>query len=139
MDSVNITIKARQKAPDGEAENIHHSLQGQYAFKGGRHYLRYLDSHLAAGHEVPTTIKASADELLIMRRGLFRSDQRFVPGGETRADYHTPYGTIELVMHTSSLQVDFGEGAGSVRLRYSLQANGAHVGEYDLEIKAEQA
>lgn len=137
MDSVNITIKAKQTAPDGRVEHIHHRMHGQYAYKGGKHYLRYTDKQLDDKNAVPTTIKAAEGELLILRSGIVSAEQRFVLNGETRADYHTPYGVMELVMRTNRLQVSCDNNVGSVRLQYSLQANGSHAGDYELDIRYE--
>ena len=42
---------------------------------------------------------------------------------------------MELVMHTHELSSEFQENQGSIHLVYSLEANGAAVGHYDLEIR----
>lgn len=135
MDSVKITIRARQKDLNGKVEIVEHKAHGSYGCRGGKHYLRYVDKHLSPSEHVPTVIKFSDRELTIIRQGLVSSRQNFVLQGETRADYHTPYGMMELVMHTHELSSEFQDGQGSIHLVYSLAANGAAVGQYDLEIK----
>ena len=137
MDKVKISIRARQEAPDGHVENLHHRLEGRYFFKGGKHYLRYEDKYLDGESGVPTTIKVADDELVILRHGTAKSEQRFVPRQETRSDYHTPYGIMELVMRTEYLQSGFDESSGCARVGYHLSANGSPVGSYEIEIKVE--
>ncbi|MCI7612643.1 MAG: DUF1934 domain-containing protein [Selenomonadaceae bacterium] len=137
MDNVMISIRARQEAPDGHVEKLHHRLKGRYFFKGGKHYLRYEDKYLDGGKRVPTTIKVAEDELVILRHGTAKTEQRFVPLQETRSDYQTPYGSMELLMRTESLQAAFGEEGGHIRAAYHLSANGSPVGRYEIEIKVE--
>ena len=137
MDKVKISIRARQEAPDGHVENLHHRLEGRYFFKGGKHYLRYEDKYLDGESRVPTTIKVSEDELVILRHGTARTEQRFVPFQETRSDYQTPYGSMELAMRTEALQSSFAESSGYARVAYQLSAAGSPVGRYEIEIKVE--
>lgn len=135
LDSVEITIRARQKDPNGRMEIVEHKARGSYGCRGGKHYIRYEDKQLSYGEHVPTVIKLSDRELAIIRQGMVSSRQNFILHGETRADYHTPYGLMELVMHTHELSAEFQENAGKIHLAYSLAANGAAVGQYDLEIR----
>lgn len=135
MDSVKITIKARQRGVDGRLETVKHQAEGSYMLKGNKHYIRYLDKHLDPKGHVPTTIKVGEGELLILRQGLVAARQSFRLGCETRSDYETPYGTMELVMRTHRLESEFEADKGTIHLDYSLQANGAQVGEYELEIR----
>lgn len=135
LDSVEIIIRAKQKDLNGKVEIVEHKAQGSYGCKGGKHYIRYMDKHLSPKEQVPTVIKLGDRELTIIRQGLVSSRQSFILQGETRADYHTPYGTMELVMHTHELSSEFQENQGSIHLVYSLEANGAAVGLYDLEIR----
>lgn len=135
MDSVKITIRAKQKDLDGRVEIVEHKARGSYGYKGGKHYIRYIDKHLSPKEHVPTVIKLSDKELTIIRQGVVSSRQNFILQGETRADYHTPYGMMALVMHTHELSSEFQENQGSIHILYSLEANGAAVGQYDLEIK----
>lgn len=135
LDSVKITIRAKQKDPNGRVEIVEHKARGSYGYRGGKHYIRYEDKQLSPGEHVPTVIKLSDRELAIIRQGMVSSRQNFILHGETRADYHTPYGLMELVMHTHELSAEFQEDAGKIHLAYSLAANGAAVGQYDLEIR----
>lgn len=135
MDSVEITIRAKQKDPNGKLEIVEHKAHGSYGYRGGKHYIRYRDRQLSPSEHVPTVIKLSDRELTIIRQGLVSSRQNFILHGETRADYHTPYGMMELVMHTHELSAEFQENTGKIHLAYSLAANGSAVGEYDLEIR----
>lgn len=134
MESVKITIEAKQKEPGGKPTVLKQELQGEYACKNGKHYLRYVDSQLVEQGQVHTTVKFSPEDLLILRRGAMNWEQRFVPGSETRSAYHTPYGKMELCMDTRELRVRCQDGSGKIRLRYCLRANDMVAGEYDLKI-----
>lgn len=135
MDKVKITVSARQKGTDGRLETVRHQAEGSYMLKGSRHYIRYLDKHIDSKDHVPTTIKVREDELVLIRQGSVTTRQSFRPGFDTRGGYETPYGTMELVMHTHRLESDFGTDQGIIHLDYSLQADGSLVGEYELEIR----
>lgn len=135
MDRVVITIKGSQKGPDGQVEKVNLMFKGRYACKAGKHYLRYDDRKLVPKEIVSTTIKLSAKEMAILRHGAVETEQRFLLGQKTRAEYHTPYGLMELTMSTSLLTVDFQADLGEARLQYSMEANGSLVGDYDLKIR----
>ena len=137
MDSVEIIIRAKQKDLNGKVEIVEHKAQGSYGCKGGKHYIRYMDKHLSPKEQVPTVIKLGDRELTIIRQGLVSSRQSFILQGETRADYRTPYGVMELVMRTHSLQSEFGTDTGYARVAYHLSANGSPIGNYEIEIKVE--
>lgn len=135
MDKVVITIKGSQKGPDGQVEKVNLMFKGRYVCKNGKHYLRYDDRKLVPKEIVSSTIKLSDEEMVILRRGPVETEQRFLLGQETRAEYHTPYGLMELVMSTKKLTVDFQADSGQAQLQYSMEANGSLVGEYDLKIR----
>lgn len=135
MDKVKITIRARQRGADGRLETVKHQAEGSYMLKGNKHYIRYMDKHLDPKDHVPTTIKVGAGELVILRQGLVAARQSFRFGCETSSAYETPYGTMDLLMHTHRLEFDFEAAKGIIHLDYSLNANGSQVGEYELEIK----
>lgn len=135
MDRVVITIKGSQKGPDGQVEKVNLMFKGRYTCKGSKHYLRYDDRKLVPKEIVSTTIKLSEEEMVILRHGAVETEQRFLLGQKTRAEYHTPYGLMELVMSTRLLTVDFQAESGEARLQYSMDANGSLVGDYDLKIR----
>lgn len=137
MDKVRISIVSRQEAADGHVERLRQEMEGRYFFKGGRHYLRYEDGQLDGQSGTTTTIKLSAEEMLVLRRGAAAVAQRFVPDRETKAAYQTPCGVMELAMRTHAVQAEFGGAGGHARVQYHLSVNGSPVGEYEIEIQVE--
>lgn len=135
MDSVRISITARQKASDGHVENVQQNVRGNYFYKGGKHYLRYQDKKLDKHNPVSTTIKISDTEWVILRRGSVSTEQRFVLNQEVKSNYQTPYGVMELLAFTHELSADITDETGRAKLRYTMSANEAEVGEYEIEIK----
>ena len=135
MDCVSITITGEQRDPRGHKEKVNQKMQGKYYCRNGKHYVRYSDQSVDKEHPVQTTLKASADEVMILRRGPINTDQRFLLQQETSAAYQTPYGVMDLLMRTNHMQVEFSEVEGLVRLQYEMAANGQQVGLYDLRIQ----
>lgn len=138
MDKVLVSIKTKHRLPDGTAENIHMSAQGQYAFKGGKHYIRYVDEKLLEHSAIPTTIKLCSDEIVLIRQGVISGQQRFVPEQETKTIYRTQYGNLEIDIATEWLTVEFNQGGGQGRLKYRLRMNGEAAGDYDMVIKVKR-
>lgn len=137
MDRVRISIISRQEASDGHVERLRQEMEGRYFFKDGRHYLRYKDGQLDGQDGAPTTIKFSAEEVVVLRRGAAVVSQRFVPERETQAVYQTPCGVMKLTMRTHAMQAEFGEAGGHALVKYHLSVNGSPVGEYEIEIQVE--
>ena len=135
MDKVVIKVKGRQRSAEGGVTRVDMEADGQYCMKAGKHYITYDDTSISKYEPVATTIKASASEVLIMRKGALASRQRFSEGVEAVSDYATPYGVLKLMTRTAGLSVDLSDKGGRIKLDYQVFVNGDFSGRNRLEIE----
>ena len=137
MNKVKVVTSGFQKDLKGQREKVAHLAEGQYYFRNKKHYIKYDDSAMDKENVIATTIKTDGDRLTLFRRGAVDTEMTFSHGEMTRSMYHTPYGPMELEIHTRQLEIHMDEvGAnGEIDLFYDLTVNGSPVGEYELHIK----
>lgn len=139
MDKVRIVLSGKQKSHDGHTEKVALMAEGQHYLRNGKHFIKYDDSAMDSQSVVATTIKfrLGEDNLVIFRRGAIDVEQCFSLKQDTRAAYHTPYGVMDLMMHTKVLDIDFQDFKGVIHLVYDMWVSGSMVGEYVLTIRIE--
>ncbi|UQZ47726.1 DUF1934 domain-containing protein [Bacillus sp. PK3-037] len=107
---------------DGNEEVIEFRTTGFYYVKQNKVYLSYYEEHDLG--KVKTIVKVSEGEVLVMRSGAVKMNQRFVTGASTIAKYKMSFGELELKTSTKSIQSDFGEEQGRISIAYDM-----HVGD----------
>lgn len=82
--------------PDDDQEPIEIVVPGQYYFRNGNHYLRYEE--ILAENSEPTVnyIKISPTGMEVRKKGLVNMHMVFEPGKKNMTYYTTPYGTLQL-------------------------------------------
>lgn len=107
---------------DGNEEVIEFRTAGFYYVKQNKVYLSYYEEHDLG--KVKTIVKVSEGEVLVMRSGAVKMNQRFVTGASTIAKYKMSFGELELKTSTKSIQSDLGEEQGRISIAYDM-----HVGD----------
>ena len=120
--AVRVRVCGEQRDAAGEVTRQELEAAGRYVLRGGKHYVRYADETLAEGARVHTTLKLSAGEAWLSRRGGVCHEQRFVLGKRTRGTYRTPYGAVALAVQTQEVSIMAEEGRMAFRLGYDLYA-----------------
>ncbi len=125
-DRFKIHIRGIQRDSAGEEQVIETIAEGKYAFRAGRHYIRYKDQSLSPEQCTSTVLKFNNDSLVLLRKGAVDTEQRFIPGQETRSTYRTPYGNLDLSARTDRLSIVFdAQQGGHIEIGYDLSVNGA--------------
>lgn len=127
-----IEVKSLQRQ-DEQQNIISYQTRGYLYQKGQATYLQYSEG--AEGLEgVQTTLKLEKDRVTLIRHGQFAMRQVFATGCKDEALYETPYGSLELLTDTHSLEMAVGYEEGRLRMTYDLYLGGELSGQNTLEI-----
>lgn len=122
---------------DGDAEPIEIVVPGQYYFRNGSHYLRYEE--ILEDFPEPTVnyIKMSPKGMEVRKKGVVNVHMVFEQGKKNMTYYTTPYGTIEMGIAATNLNLEEKEGGLNMKVDYALDMNQEHVADCYLAIQAQ--
>lgn len=126
MHRVVVRVTGSQRGLDGENDTINMLAEGRHYSRNGMHYVLYDDQALGngKGEKTSTVLKIGADSLTLVRQGAVTHRQEFQTDKESRSNYRTPFGTLELACRTHRLAIDYGTVSGTVDVDYDLAVNG---------------
>ncbi|MBQ9377532.1 MAG: DUF1934 domain-containing protein [Schwartzia sp.] len=133
MDRVIVRVRGEQTCADGETNRIEVVAEGRHFYKNGLHYVLY-DDHMA-DEKISTTLKIAPDSVLLLRRGAVSQEQRFVEGTESTSEYRTPFGSLELSVATSRMEVACGDVSGEIHVDYAMFVGGTWQSDNALHIE----
>ena len=81
-----------------------------------------------------TSIRAEPDRVTLNRMGTSEFRQVFEKGMHNEANYVTPYGAMYIRVLPWKVEVDLGEGGGSIDLEYEIEAGAQKLGYNRLNI-----
>ncbi|MGN9866955.1 DUF1934 domain-containing protein [Bacillus swezeyi] len=117
-----VKIHVRSVIQEGsEAETIEFRTTGFYYMKKDKIYLTYHEEHEAG--KVKTIVKASENEVLVMRSGAIEMKQRFRPESRTATHYKLPFGKLELGVDTKDISVNHHAAEGKISIEYDMIIN----------------
>lgn len=133
---VMIKVSGIQLDEAGEKNKIVTQAEGQYVFRGGKHYVLYDDNELHDKQTIATVLKFNQSEVNLLRRGAIKSEQRFVIGKQHESLYQTPYGDLSLGTCTQKLNVDYDAvSGGQIKIVYDMLVNGKLQSHNTLDIQ----
>ena len=71
-----------------------------------------------------TTLTILNDKLVLEREGNVSAKMDFKKGETSVSLYNTPYGVLDLQIHTEDLDVDVNENGGKITAEYSMELAG---------------
>ncbi|ASB86970.1 DUF1934 family protein [Bacillus sonorensis] len=101
-----------------DLETIEFRTTGFYYMKKDKVYLSYHEEHEAG--KVKTIVKASENEVLVMRSGAIEMKQRFIRGSRTVTHYKMPFGRLELGVNTKDISVNHQPLNGNINIVYDM-------------------
>ncbi|MBU8787607.1 DUF1934 family protein [Bacillus glycinifermentans] len=105
-----------------DLETIEFRTTGFYYMKKDKLYLTYHEEHEAG--KVKTIVKASENEVLVMRSGAIEMKQRFLKGSRTVTHYKMPFGQLELGVDTKDISVQPQKENGDINIVYDMLVSG---------------
>ena len=104
---------------DDEQEPIEIVVPGQYYFRNGSHYLRYEEM---LDDSAQTTVNLH---------------MVFEQGKKNKTFYNTPYGTLQMGIAATGLELKESEDDIQMKVDYALDMNEEHVADCYLTVQAQ--
>ena len=114
---------------DGDQEPVEIVVPGQYYFRNGSHYLRYEEILEDFAEPTINYIKISPKGMDV--------HMVFEQGKKNMTYYTTPYGTIEMGIAATNMNLEENDGSLDMKVDYALDMNQEHVADCYLAIKAQ--
>lgn len=135
-----IHVKGIQFLETGEEqEPIELVVPGQYYFRNGAHYIRYEEMVDDSGKPTVNYIKMSDRGAEVSKKGQVNVHMVFEQGKRNRTFYTTPFGTLQLGISATHMQISQDENELKAKVDYSLDMNEEYVADCYLDIQAQTA
>lgn len=120
-----------------EQEPIEMVVPGEYYFRNGSHYLRYEE--MQEDFEQPTInyIKLSPEGVEVRKKGLINVHMVFEQGKKNMTFYTTPFGTLQMGIAATGLELTEQEDEICAKVDYALDMNEEHVADCYLTVQAQ--
>lgn len=86
---------------------------------------------------VKNTLKISPDQVEIIKKGPSETHMIFIEDKDTLSFYSTPFGELEVSIHTDKLERVQTEKGFQILLKYSLDVNAAHMSDCNVDIRVD--
>ena len=122
---------------DGDQEPVEIVVPGQYYFRNGSHYLRYEEILEDFAEPTINYIKISPKGMEVRKKGVVNVHMVFEQGKKNMTYYTTPYGTIEMGIAATNMNLEENDSSLDMKVDYALDMNQEHVADCYLAIKAQ--
>ncbi|HHY90053.1 MAG TPA: DUF1934 domain-containing protein [Clostridiales bacterium] len=125
MKEVLLKIEGIQTNADGEESVIEMVTEGKFYNKSDAIYLVYKETELSGMEGCVTTVKLADDKIFLKRFGPMVSEMIFEQGKRYAASYSTPYGELDLEVHTKRATYAISDAnKGNIYIEYEIKLEG---------------
>lgn len=122
---------------DDAQEPIEIVVPGQYYFRNGSHYLRYEEMLDDTAETTVNYIKMSPNGVEVRKQGQVNVYMVFEEGKKNKTFYNTPYGTLQMGISATGLELKESEDGIQMKVDYALDMNEEHVADCYLTVQAQ--
>ena len=122
---------------DGDQEPVEIVVPGQYYFRNGSHYLRYEEILEDFAEPTINYIKISPKGMEVRKKGVVNVHMVFEQGKKNMTYYSTPYGTLQMGIAATNLELMESEENLQMKADYALDMNEEHVADCYLTVQAQ--
>ena len=122
---------------DDAQEPIEIVVPGQYYFRNGSHYLRYEEMLDDTAETTVNYIKMSPNGVEVRKQGQVNVHMVFEEGKKNKTFYNTPYGTLQMGISATGLELKESEYGIQMKVDYALDMNEEHVADCYLTVQAQ--
>ena len=122
---------------DDAQEPIEIVVPGQYYFRNGSHYLRYEEMLDDTAGTTVNYIKMSPNGVEVRKQGQVNVHMVFEEGKKNKTFYNTPYGTLQMGISATGLELKESEDGIQMKVDYALDMNEEHVADCYLTVQAQ--
>ena len=135
---VQIHVRGLQMMETDDAqEPIEIVVPGQYYFRNGSHYLRYEEMLDDTAETTVNYIKMSPNGVEVRKQGQVNVHMVFEEGKKNKTFYNTPYGTLQMGISATGLELKESEDGIQMKVDYALDMNEEHVADCYLTVQAQ--
>lgn len=117
-------------------EKIELYTTGKWFSKNGKEHVVYTNHDLVEEGETRTRVTIDAKNVSIIRSGAVNTHLVFELGQSHIIPYDTPFGMLEMVSHTKSIDYTKDDDHLELKVIYTLDINGSDMGESTFHIIA---
>lgn len=133
-----IHVRGLQRMETDDAqEPIEIVVPGQYYFRNGSHYLRYEEMLDDTAETTVNYIKMSPNGVEVRKQGQVNVHMVFEEGKKNKTFYNTPYGTLQMGISATGLELKESEDGIQMKVDYALDMNEEHVADCYLTVQAQ--
>lgn len=122
---------------DDAQEPIEIVVPGQYYFRNGSHYLRYEEMLDDTAETTVNYMKMSPNGVEVRKQGQVNVHMVFEEGKKNKTFYNTPYGTLQMGISATGLELKESEDGIQMKVDYALDMNEEHVADCYLTVQAQ--
>lgn len=122
---------------DDAQEPIEIVVPGQYYFRNGSHYLRYEEMLDDTAETTVNYIKMSPNGVEVRKQGQVNVHMVFEEGKKNKTFYNTPYGTLQMGISATGLELKESEDGIQMKVDYALDMNEEYVADCYLTVQAQ--
>ncbi|MDF2883471.1 MAG: hypothetical protein K0R54_4028 [Clostridiaceae bacterium] len=119
-----ITVSSKQINEEIDDEIVEVVTPGNFFKKEEKYYAVYEETEISGMKGTTTTLKIEDNKVSLIRIGSTSTKMEFYKKEENVSMYTTPFGTLQLKIKTSDLDVDVNENGGDVTVNYDLSIVG---------------
>lgn len=137
--NVSLTLTGRQRGESAEETVTELRVTARYSKRDDSHYFLYEEISEESGAVIQNTLKLKSGVLELAKRGAVGARMVFEAGREYLTNYSTPYGCLQMELHTKQLETVFQEEMPQeIKAVYTLSSDGQLFAECTLTILAVQ-
>lgn len=127
-----ISVLSNQNLKDNE--NIEVVTLGDFYKQDNFYYAVYDETQISGMEGTKTTFKISSDKLSLIREGSTNTQMEFKEREKGITLYDTPYGMLELELHTKKIDININDAGGDVFINYDISISGQKPQNTQLKI-----
>lgn len=97
---------------------------GDFIIEDGMFKAIYDETELSGMKGTTTTINIFKDNFILERSGTTNTKMEFELDKSAISLYNTPYGVMDLQIHTEELEINVDESGGDIRAKYAMGFSG---------------
>ena len=122
---------------DSDQEPLEIVVPGEYYFRNGSHYLRYEEIMEDFTEPTINYIKIAPEGMELRKKGLVNVHMVFEQGKKNMTYYTTPFGTIQMGIAATNLDLEESKDTLNMKVDYALDMNDEHVADCYLSIRVQ--
>lgn len=119
-----ITVSSKQINEENDDEMVEVVTPGNFFKKEEKYYAVYEETEISGMKGTTTTLKIEDNKLSLIRIGSTSTKMEFHEKEENVSMYTTPFGTLQLKIKTSDLDMDVDDDGGDITVNYDLSIVG---------------